>query len=59
MLPTTQNSKCPRLNPKLHTTIRRKYDLFLKRKINKKQLAFIIPLGNCDGHTQSDIFVDG
>lgn len=30
-----------------------------KRKINKKQLAFIIPLGNCDGHTQSDIFVDG
>ena len=30
-----------------------------KQKINKKQLAFIIPLGNCDGHTQSDIFVDG
>lgn len=29
----------------------------LKKK--KKQLAFIIHLGNCDGHTQSEIFVSG
>lgn len=25
----------------------------------KKQLAFIIHLGNCDGHIQSEIFVGG
>lgn len=25
----------------------------------KKQLAFIIHLGNCDGHIQSEIFVSG
>ena len=35
-LPTTQYLKCPRQNPKLHTTERRKYDVFLKKKINKK-----------------------